>query len=80
MCICALVYGLIGTFGYLTFFSNSAGNILLNYSLDDPLIIAARIGMTPVCLFLFLTKERNSDGFCDLFQFPADGAPVHQYD
>ena len=29
--ICMLVYILVGLFGYLTFFENTQGNVLLNY-------------------------------------------------
>lgn len=50
--ISCLIYGLVGIFGYLTFFDNVEGNILLNYDLDDPFV---NIGRVAVAVVIFLS-------------------------
>jgi len=52
LAVSGFVYLLIAVFGYLTFFGETQGNILLNYAIDDPLFIVARIALS---LILFLS-------------------------
>ena len=48
--ICLAIYAIVGLFGYLTFFSNVAGNVLLNYEVDDPWVMVGRLGVALVIL------------------------------
>eukprot|EP00729_Bicosta_minor_P017970 gene17970-35255_t len=50
---CFLVYIVIGTFGYLTFFGEVKGNILLNYDPSDPFIMVGRLAVALVIIFSF---------------------------
>lgn len=45
---CTLIYMLIASFGYFTFYEKVNDNFLINYDDDDVLIMIARIGMTTV--------------------------------
>lgn len=51
--ICSVLYLLIGMFGYLTFYDDVNGNILLNYDPDDVVINLGRFGVTLVILFSY---------------------------
>eukprot|EP00995_Heteronema_vittatum_P011520 NODE_719_length_1209_cov_226.924138_g518_i0.p1 GENE.NODE_719_length_1209_cov_226.924138_g518_i0~~NODE_719_length_1209_cov_226.924138_g518_i0.p1 ORF type:complete len:214 (+),score=80.14 NODE_719_length_1209_cov_226.924138_g518_i0:150-791(+) len=48
--ICLVVYGLVASLGYLTFFDEVEGNILLNYKTDTAIIIG-RLAVACVALF-----------------------------
>eukprot|EP00040_Diaphanoeca_grandis_P023662 m.128999 g.128999 ORF g.128999 m.128999 type:complete len:505 (+) comp29370_c0_seq3:100-1614(+) len=53
--ICWLIYTLIGIFGFLTFYTESSinGNLLLNYDVEESIIVAGRIAVFVVVLFSY---------------------------
>jgi len=51
--IAAVSYLIVGVFGYMTFFDDVDGNILLNYEIDDPVVIAGRIGLGLAIFFSY---------------------------
>jgi len=53
--ICWLIYTVIGIFGFLTFYTESSinGNLLLNYDVDESIIVAGRIAVFVVVLFSY---------------------------
>eukprot|EP00730_Choanoeca_flexa_P020163 TRINITY_DN9859_c0_g1_i2.p1 TRINITY_DN9859_c0_g1~~TRINITY_DN9859_c0_g1_i2.p1 ORF type:complete len:446 (+),score=82.40 TRINITY_DN9859_c0_g1_i2:106-1443(+) len=53
LAICMSVYVLVGLFGYLTFFEDTQGNVLLNYDVDDVYIMVGRLGVAVVVLCSF---------------------------
>ena len=50
--LCILTYSLAGTFGYLTFGSGVASDVLIKYDAKDPLVI---IGITAVAIKMYTT-------------------------
>jgi len=47
---CAVLYSLIGCAGYFWAFDNTCGNILLNFAVDDYLVLAARFSLALVLM------------------------------
>jgi len=43
--LCWVVYGMVGSFGYYTFYNKTKGNIILNFNADDNAITAGRLGV-----------------------------------
>ncbi|EGD77691.1 hypothetical protein PTSG_12795 [Salpingoeca rosetta] len=51
--VCMVMYILIGLFGYLTFFQEIKGNVLLNYEVDDTAVMVGRVGVALIVLCSF---------------------------
>ncbi|EDQ89351.1 uncharacterized protein MONBRDRAFT_37064 [Monosiga brevicollis MX1] len=51
--VCMLIYIIVGVFGYLTFFEETQGNVLLNYEVDDKFVMVGRLGVALVVLCSF---------------------------
>jgi len=64
------VYAVIGIFGYLTFFDEVAGNILLNYNLDDPLVNTGRVAVALVIFFSYPLMAHPCLNSLDSLLFP----------
>jgi len=66
--LAAIAYALVAVFGYLTFFGEVEGNILLNYPLDDTLFIVARVALAVVLFFSYPLVAHplisSLDGLC----------------
>eukprot|EP01065_Artemidia_motanka_P000702 TRINITY_DN10320_c0_g1_i1.p1 TRINITY_DN10320_c0_g1~~TRINITY_DN10320_c0_g1_i1.p1 ORF type:complete len:582 (+),score=188.19 TRINITY_DN10320_c0_g1_i1:62-1747(+) len=43
--LCWLVYGMVGAFGYYTFYGKTGGNIILNHKADDTAVTIGRLGV-----------------------------------
>ncbi|KAJ9441789.1 Vacuolar amino acid transporter 2 [Diplonema papillatum] len=67
---CLVLYGVIGYFGYLTFYDTSGGNTLLNHRANDTAVTVARFSVA-ACLFLkFPTVCEPCALSVDRFFFP----------
>ncbi len=51
--VCLLAYTAVGLFGYLTFFTSTQGNVLLNYDTDDVFVMVGRVGVAIVIICSF---------------------------
>eukprot|EP01079_Euglenida_sp_SAG-EU17-18_P004022 gene4022-100_t len=51
--LCLVVYVIVSSFGYLTFYTKVQGNILLNYELNDELVQIGRVAMGAAVLLSF---------------------------
>eukprot|EP01062_Namystynia_karyoxenos_P069994 TRINITY_DN65388_c0_g1_i1.p1 TRINITY_DN65388_c0_g1~~TRINITY_DN65388_c0_g1_i1.p1 ORF type:complete len:582 (+),score=172.73 TRINITY_DN65388_c0_g1_i1:92-1747(+) len=69
--LCWLVYGMVGAFGYYTFYGETDGNIILNHNADDTAITVGRIGVAISVMAGFPMMMNPCVAALDALVFPA---------
>ncbi|KJE97807.1 hypothetical protein CAOG_07901 [Capsaspora owczarzaki ATCC 30864] len=80
MSICLTLYLLVATFGYLTFYDQVRGNILLNYDVNDDFVMVGRLALALVITFSFPLMAQPCVANLDALLFPRSRpAPVRHF-